>query len=118
MSAASKADEAARYGLLQVLNETPIEPQDGSLPSEANDGRTLSVKREKQLADDFAYISATVSDNERITAVCIEEHRSGLGMNLCISSNTDFPAGLEEGFRSLATLLQRATKRSTTEATC
>lgn len=113
MAESRQADEVAKYGLLRMLNQTPIEPQDGSLPLESTDGRTLNVKREKQLTDDFAFISATSSDINRVTAVCIKEHRSGLGLDLCISSNTTLPSNLEEDFRRIAELLQKATNRST-----
>lgn len=112
MSKSTRADEAASYGLLGSLNETPIKPKEPSLPLESTDERTLGVAREKQLTDDFAFISAVGGDTDQVTAVCIEEHHDGFGMNLCISSNTSLPTSLHKDFRRLAELLQMATKRS------
>lgn len=63
--------------LLWSLSETPEKPAKNFLGPSSSDWK-LTIDQEKQLAEDFACITSSRWDPNRVTAVCVEEEQGGL----------------------------------------
>ncbi|MCJ1433396.1 hypothetical protein MMC27_002756 [Xylographa pallens] len=101
--------------LLRSLNEVPGKEEECDLPAE-NQSRQLSIAREKQLADDFAFLSATTDDMSRVMAVGIEEDEGGTGMTIRLASNTGDLSGIRGEFERIGDILQEAASRTSARA--
>lgn len=95
---------------LFAVNEIPGKPEECELPAE-DSSRQLPVVREKQLAEDFAFISASTDDMHKVMAIGLEEDSDRKGMTIRLASNTGDLSEVKEGFESIANILQRAATR-------
>jgi hypothetical protein len=96
--------------LLFCLSEQPIAPRDTPFPP-STAGSGLSIRREMQLAEDFAYISSMKDDPNGVTAVCIEaDHNTG-GIAFRVATNTGCPSQIIQQLQMVADIMVRASKR-------
>lgn len=73
--------------------------------------RRMSISREKEIASNLAFLSATSGDCLKVMAVCVEEHRNGEGTTIRIASNTGDISKVTNGFIMLAKVLEQAARR-------
>ena len=98
--------------LLKTLRKIPGQPQENELHQDYDERRQLSWEREKQLADGFAFISATTDDTDTVMAACIEEDPDKCGMTIGLASNTGVRSHVTKGFEGIARILEEASLRS------
>ncbi|KAL8671387.1 MAG: hypothetical protein Q9168_004119 [Polycauliona sp. 1 TL-2023] len=98
--------------LLWAMCEVPDHPKENELHGSGDEGRTLSLDREKQLVDSFAFLSASTDNMHRVMAVCIEERLDPKGMTVRLASNTGDLAQVTQGFDNIARILEQASSRS------
>ena len=73
--------------------------------------RQLTLERERQLASDFAFISASTDDMLRVMAICVEESSDQQGMTIRLASNTGDLSRTLQSFKGIANTLERAAIR-------
>ena len=78
--------------LLQSLNRTPEEPSERNLLewTSREDGlfvRTLGLRCEKELAESFAFLTATTDDPSKVVAACVEEARGARCLTVRLAIN-------------------------------
>ncbi|MCJ1249856.1 hypothetical protein MMC30_007082 [Trapelia coarctata] len=80
---------AENITLLQLLDSEPGGPAENELPTWFEDAAAhqLSLEKECGLADHLAFLSASTRDPYRVTAVCIEEDPSGIGLTVRMAVN-------------------------------
>lgn len=100
--------------LLWTLTEVPEQPKENKLDCGNDEAKQLTTEREKQLADSFAFISASTDDMLRVMAVCIEEDPDQGGMTIRLASNTGDLSRTIEGFKGIARTLQKAALKGMT----
>ncbi|KAL9032833.1 MAG: hypothetical protein Q9180_006283, partial [Flavoplaca navasiana] len=83
--------------LLWAICEVPNVPKENELRGSQDEHRRLSLDREKQLVDSFAFIAASTDDPLRVMAVCIEECQNKEGMIIRLASNTGDLSSLKQG---------------------
>lgn len=98
--------------LLQLLNNTPEKPSEMSMNewSAQTDNITTSVlglQREKQLAESFAFLSATTDDPKKIVAACVEESEKGMCLIIRLAVNNGNLDDVKAGFENMARALER-----------
>lgn len=101
----------AKIVLLQALNDTPSQPSEkflykdleslGAFPS-----RVLSLSREKELAENLAFIASTTDDPGKVLALAIEEENGGKGMNITLAVNNGGLDSVRNGLEEVAKVLQ------------
>ena len=92
------------------ITEVPGKEREHELP--ANDGNhQLTVEHEKQLAEDFAFISANTDEMDRVKAVAIEESPENHRMTIRLASNTGDSSRIKLGFARMGNVLQNAASR-------
>ncbi|RFU33731.1 hypothetical protein B7463_g2601, partial [Scytalidium lignicola] len=96
---------------LEMLSSVPQPPEENVMPTDVHSSHHLSIVRERQIVSNLAFISATSDDGNRVMAVCIEEHRNGVGTTIRIASNSNNILEVTNGFILLARILERAAKR-------
>ncbi|KAL8800743.1 MAG: hypothetical protein Q9182_004948 [Xanthomendoza sp. 2 TL-2023] len=94
--------------LLWALCENPDQPKENEIRGSYDDGRQLSLDRERQLVDSFAFISASTDNMLRVMAICIEEDPDKIGMTIRLASNTGDLSHVTQGFNSIARILELA----------
>ena len=87
---------------LRMLNEVPGMPKENALHSGIDATRYMSISREKEIASNLAFLSATSNDCLKVMAVCVEEHRNGEGTTIRIALNTGDLSEVTNGFMMLA----------------
>ena len=97
--------------LLWTLCEIPNHPKENEIGGGYDEGRQLSQDRERQLVDNFAFISASSDDMLRVMAVCIEEDPDKAGMTIRLASNTGDLSYVTQGFNDIAQTLEQASLR-------
>ncbi len=97
--------------LLRTLNEFPEVPKENALNCETDETRQLTPERERQLVDNFAFISASTDDILRVMAVCVEESSDQQGMTIRLASNTGDLTPIVQGFQVMARTLEKAALR-------
>lgn len=97
--------------LLWALCETPDQPKENEIRGSYDDGRQLSLDRERQLVDSFAFISASTDNMLRVMAICIEEDPNKTGMTIRLASNIGDLSHVTQGFNSTARTLELASSR-------
>jgi hypothetical protein len=95
---------------LRKLNEVPEPPKENVL-APGVDSHHLSVEREKDIASNLAFLSATSDDNQKVMAVCVEEQLNGEGITIRIASNSGDLSEVTNGFKMLATILEQSAQR-------
>ena len=78
----------------------PEMPKENALHSGIHTTRRMSISREKEIASNLAFLSATSDDCLKMMAVCVEEHRNGEGTTIRITSNTGDLSEVTNGFAS------------------
>src|SRR5437868_6249261 len=73
---------------LRQLDKLPEIPRENLVNPEFDSARQLSVVREKEIACNLVFLSATSDDSLNVMAVCVEEHCNGRGITIQIASNT------------------------------
>ncbi len=99
--------------LLWTLNEIPEQPKDNIFRCEEDGTRQLTLERERQLADSFAFISASTDNMLRVMAVSIEEDTDGHGITIRVASNTGDLSSMKEALGDIAKTLEKAATRGT-----
>lgn len=99
--------------LLWTLNEVPEPPKENSSRREDDETRQLTLERERQLADSFAFISASTDDMLRVMAVSIEEDADRNGITIRLASNTGDLSSTKEGLDDIARTVEKAATRGT-----
>ena len=98
--------------LLWTLCKVSDHSKENQIRGGHDEGRQLSLDRETQLAESFAFLSATTDDKRRVMAVCIEEDADKIGMTIRLASNTGDLSRVTQGFNSIARTLEQAALRS------
>ena len=98
--------------LLWTLCKVSDRSKENPIRGGHDEGRQLPLDRERQLAESFAFLSATTDDKRRVMAVCIEEDANKIGMTIRLASNTGDLSQVTEGFNSIARTLEQAALRS------
>ena len=98
--------------LLRTLCKGPGEPNENDIHLGHDEGRQLPWDRERQLADIFAFISATTDNMRRVMAACIEEDPDEKGMTVRLASNTGDLSVVTQGLNGIARTLEQASLRS------
>ena len=101
--------------LLYMLNHVPESPKDNSQPQGLSMSSTLyqlPLKREKELVDNLAFLSATTNDSTRVMAVCFEESLDHRSCIIRLASNTGNLNEVTHGFEQVARILEQAASRS------
>lgn len=98
--------------LLQLLNNTPEKPSgmcvsEWSAPTDYFTQRVLSLQREKELAESFAFLAATTNDPRKIVAACVEEGELGKCLTIRLAVNNGGLDNVRTGFQKLARALER-----------
>ena len=99
---ASLLPHALKLGapLLSLFSTHPTEDSDSS----------LTLSREMQLAEHFAFISSTKDDPNRVTAVCVEADQDRAGITLRVAANTDCLSHTEQELQVVADIMMQASK--------
>ncbi|KAI9736749.1 MAG: hypothetical protein M1834_000953 [Cirrosporium novae-zelandiae] len=97
--------------LLHLLNNTPDKPSERSLnhPSK-EDGkltRTLSPRREKELAQALTFLASSTDDPKKVLALCLEEGNDGKHLIVRMAANHGDLEHVQNRFRNMATILER-----------
>ncbi len=99
--------------LLWTLDEIPEEPKNNVLLRGDDRTRQLTLERERQLADSFAFISASTDNMLRVMAVSIEKDADEDGITIRLASNTGDLSSMKEALDDIARTLEKAATRST-----
>ena len=86
-------------------------PKENRLRESYDKRRQLSLDREQQLVDNFAFISATTDNSLRVMAVCIEEDADKKGMTIRLASNTGDLSSVSQGFKDIARTMEKASSK-------
>jgi hypothetical protein len=100
--------------LLFCLNEHPAAPREITY-APSTSSSDLSIRREMQLAEDFAFISSMEDDPNGVTAVCIESDHKTAGFTLRVAINTGCPSHIVEQLQVVADIMVRASKHGMSE---
>lgn len=104
---------AENISLLHLISPVPELPSANKRPDAASlrQNYQLAFKKELLLARALAFLSSVSDDAHHVTAVCIQEHGSGLDVLIAINKSEYFTAsgtlktichGLDEIFKRIA----------------
>jgi hypothetical protein len=96
---------------LRQLDELPEIPRENLVNLEIDSTRQLSVTREKEIACNLAFLSATSDDSLKVMAVCVEERCNRKGIIIRVAANTGHLSTVTSGFVRLARVLEHAAQR-------
>lgn len=91
--------------------EIPNVPKENKLHASYDERRQLSLEREQQLVDNFAFISASTDNMLRVMAVCIEETPDQNRITIRLASNTGDLSPVIQGFKDIARTLEQASSK-------
>ena len=91
-----------------VLNDIAGPEKENPAACGEDVARQLTVQRERQLAEGFAYIAATTDDMYRVMGVCIEEYPDQRGITVRLASNTGDSSNVVAGLRGTLSMLENA----------
>ena len=98
--------------ILWALNEIQeIEQENQLRPDIEPHARHLSAEREREIADNLAFLCATSDDPLKVRAVCLEEEPNTLGVIVRLASNTGGLLTVKHGLERIARIMQRAARR-------
>ena len=110
---ASRLDLARNVAVLYALNEVPGRDQACEISETEGDGNNrLPLLREKELAEDFAFLCATSDSPEEVRAVAIEPQVDGTGILVRVASNTGDLDHVVRGLQAIGYELEVAARRS------
>jgi hypothetical protein len=101
--------------LLFCLNEYPSAPREITY-APSTPSSDLSIRREMQLAEDFAFISSMKDDPNGVTAVCIESDPNTAGITLRVAINTGCPLRIVQQLQAVAGIMVRTSKHGMSES--
>ncbi|TAQ89111.1 hypothetical protein B7494_g2575 [Chlorociboria aeruginascens] len=110
-SAISRQELRRSIDHLCKLDEVPEQPGENICPLVEDTTRFLTLEREREIVSNLAFLSATSNDNQKVMAVCVEEHHNGTGVTIRIASNTGELEAVKSGFVGLAKVLEQAARR-------
>ena len=96
---------------LRKLDELPEGPRENLAVPEGDQTRRLSISREKEIASNLAFLSATSNESLKVMAICVEEHCNGEGITIRVASNTGDLSAVVREFVTLAKILEQAAQR-------
>lgn len=96
--------------LLWSLDEVPENPKE-NIPAGGIGTFNLPVDREKQLADDLAFIASSEDDSKRIVAVCMEEQSNNGGVVIRVASNVGDVENTARNLQRVADSMSEASHR-------
>ncbi|KFY08763.1 hypothetical protein V492_05932 [Pseudogymnoascus sp. VKM F-4246] len=96
---------------LYARHEVPEAPTENPVNVKIGHTRCLSFAREKEIARNLAFLSATSDDSRKVMAVCVEEHTDGEGITIRIASNSGDLSAVRAGFIKVAGILEQAARR-------
>jgi hypothetical protein len=111
---------AENVALLHLLHSVPTTPSSNPTDSlrDCRRGYTLSLERERNLADTLAFLSNIEDDPNHIPAVCVEEGPKSAFLNVLVAVNKakrndghQFLRKLKLGFERIFVVLSRAQDR-------
>ncbi|KAI9780375.1 MAG: hypothetical protein M1816_003103 [Peltula sp. TS41687] len=73
--------------------------------------RQLTFKRERDLVDHLAFLSAFRDDADKVIAICVEEHRNPEGLTIRIAMNTGDLEPVKERLARIVALLEQVAAR-------
>lgn len=100
---------ATNAALLACLRKHPASPQDKTYVTDGGGG-AFSLRREIQLSGDFAFISSTKDDSNRVTAVCTEVDDDGAGLTVRLAANTGCSTNVVQELQAVANIMMRASR--------
>ncbi|KAJ6093609.1 hypothetical protein N7486_008898 [Penicillium sp. IBT 16267x] len=95
-----------------VLNRNPRNTRECHAQHHPLTEYQLAYEREKQLADDFTFISATEDDMYKVMADAVEEDPDRCGMTIQLASNSGDLEIVENSFMKIAKILEKGSFRS------
>lgn len=101
--------------LLQLLNNIPEKPSEMNVSERSAQTddlpkRVLSLQREKELAESFAFLAATTKDPRKVAAACVEESEEGRCLTVRLAVNNGNLDNVRVGFQKLARALERVAR--------
>src|SRR5436190_11949796 len=98
--------------LLYKLNNTPEPPTENSIDdyirrNAASQGRLLTLVKEKQLVETFAFLASSSDDPRKVTSLCIEENPDQRGLTINLAANRGDLSHVKQGFENMARILER-----------
>ncbi|KAL8658085.1 MAG: hypothetical protein Q9226_001289 [Calogaya cf. arnoldii] len=98
--------------LMRAMCEIPTLPKENELRQDYDERRRLSIDRERQLVDVFAFIAASTDNSLRVMAVCIEEDSDQHGVTIRLASNTGDLSRIIRSFNGIARTLEKASSKA------
>lgn len=96
--------------MLCALTETPEDPKENCIATQKEEW-ALPLSRERQLAEDFVFISSYRDSPDEVMAVCIEEGADGRSMHVRVASNTGGLVHVVNHLERIADIMMKATTR-------
>jgi hypothetical protein len=96
---------------LQKLDELPEVPRENLAVPKGDQTRRLSISREKEIASNLAFLSATTDESLKVIAVYVKEHYNEEGITIRIASNNGDLSAVIQEFIILAKILEQAARR-------
>lgn len=100
---------ATNAALLVCLKEQPAAPKENTYMPDSTTS-DLSLQREVQLLDEFAFISSMKNDPNGVTAVCMEIEPGGAGLILRVAANTGSLAHVAGELQAVADIMMKASR--------
>jgi hypothetical protein len=101
--------------LLWSLQEVPERPVENTMP--VIEGHwSLPMIRERQLADDFAFISSFRDASDEVMAVCVEESEAGASLTIRVASNVGVGEHAVQELQGVADVMLQSRSRGKYEA--
>ncbi len=88
------------------LDELPEVPSENLAVLEVGQTRHLRISRQKEIASNLAFLSATSDKGLKVMAVCVEKHCNGEGITIRIASNTGDLSAVIREFITLAKIFK------------
>lgn len=98
---------AQNAALLVCLRQQPASPQEKKCTVDGTSS-LLSLRREMQLLDDFAFISSLEDNPNEVTAVCLETNQDIDGVTLRVAANTGCLLHVVNGLQAVADVMMQA----------
>ncbi|KAK1048869.1 hypothetical protein LTR74_017427 [Friedmanniomyces endolithicus] len=106
----ARRQTAENAALMWALTETPSLPSETLAKPKAGSWE-VDLEREKQLADDLAFLVCVWDDPTEVRAVCIEEDQNGSGITIRIATNTGDPSHTVLELQVITDVMVQATRR-------
>lgn len=105
----ARCQAAKNAALLVCLREQPSVPHENKRPA-CDTQDELTLRREVQLIEDFAFISSMKDDPNGVTAVCMEIDRDGSGVTFRVAANNGYLLHVTQELQKVTDLMMRASR--------